>query len=274
MSDLALRTLSGAGFIAVMLCGLLINPFLFAALIIFIMTTMMIEFYRMAMGSRHILSRWIAIFTGIAEFCLLFSYCKWQIDVKFTALPLTLLMAVMISSIFSGDKEHMSDYAYILAGIVYIALPMSLSNLIAFKGGQFNALLLLSFFILIWFSDIGAYVIGRAFGAGKKKLAPDISPKKTWTGFWGGMSFCILAAIVLELTGIFPFPWYHCILLAVIMNLGGVCGDLYESMWKRHFGVKDSGRIIPGHGGMLDRFDSTLIAVPLGAIYLSVCGLI
>ncbi len=274
MSNLTLRTLSGAGFVAIMLCGLLISPYLFAALVIFIMTTMMIEFYRMAMGSRHPVSRWLAISTGIAEFCLLFSFCLWHIDIKFTALPLTMLMAVMISAIFSADKDHMSDYAYILAGLVYIALPMSLSNLVAFRGGEFNALLLLSFFILIWFSDIGAYVIGRAFGDGKKKLAPDISPKKTWVGFWGGMAFCIAAAIVLELTGIFPYPWYHCILLAVIMNLGGVCGDLFESLWKRQFGVKDSGHIIPGHGGMLDRFDSTLIAVPLGAIYLSISGLL
>lgn len=274
MSDITLRTLSGVGFVAIMLCGLLISPYIFAVLVIFIMTTMMMEFYRMAMGSRHPVSRWIAISTGIAEFCLLFSVCFWHLDIKFTALPLTLLMAVMISAIFSGGKEHMSDYAYILAGLVYIALPMSLSNLVAFRDGQFNALLLLSFFILIWFSDIGAYVIGRAFGDGKKKLAPEISPKKTWVGFWGGMAFCIVAAIVLELTGIFPYPWYHCILLAVIMNLGGVCGDLFESLWKRQFGVKDSGHIIPGHGGMLDRFDSTLIAVPLGAIYLSISGLL
>ena len=76
------------------------------------------------------------------------------------------------------------------------------------------------------------------------------------------------------LVGLWDFPWYHCLILAAIMDIGGVFGDLFESLWKRHFGVKDSGNIIPGHGGMLDRFDSTLIAMPLGAIYLSIMGLL
>ena len=274
MSNLALRTVSGAAFVAVMLCGLLINPYLFAVLIIFMMIGMMLEFYRLSMGSRHSFSCWIAIAAGVTEFSLLFSFFQLELDPKFVALPLTLLMAVMISALFSKGTDHMEDYAYILAGILYIAIPLSLSNFVAFRGGEFNALMLLGFFILIWCSDIGAYTIGRAFGKDTKKLAPGISPNKTWVGFWGGMIFCVGASIALWATGIFNFPWYHCMILAVIIDLGGVCGDLFESLWKRHFDVKDSGHIIPGHGGLLDRFDSTLIAVPLGAIYLSLAGLL
>ena len=274
MSNLALRTISGICFIAVMLCGLLISPYLFALLLIFMMVGMMYEFYNMSMGRRHPLSRWLAITAGVAEFCMLFSYMHWGLELRFLSLPLSLLMFIFISAVFCKDNEQMTDYAYIFTGIMYIAVPLTLSNFIAFKDGEFNATLLLCFFILIWFSDIGAYAVGKAFGNGRKKLAPNVSPKKTWVGFWGGMLFCIAAALVLGLSDIFPYPWYHCIALAVFMDLGGVCGDLFESMWKRKFGVKDSGNIIPGHGGLLDRFDSTLIAMPLGSIYLLMTGLL
>ena len=274
MNNLALRTVSGTVFVAIMLCGLLVNQYIFAALIIFMMVGMMLEFYRMAMGRRHLAGQIIAIAAGVAEFGLLFSFYNWGMDIRFVALPLSLLMAVPISAVLSRDHSHMDDYAYILAGILYIAIPLTLSNIIALRNGEFSARLLLCFFILIWCSDIGAYTVGRAFGNGKKPLAPSISPKKTWVGFAGGIGFCMIAAIAIMLFGLFDYPWYHCLALAVIMDIGGVCGDLFESLWKRHFGVKDSGSIIPGHGGLLDRFDSTLIAMPLGAIYLSATGLL
>ena len=274
MSNLTLRTISGIGFIAVMLCGLLINQYLFAVLVLFMMVTMMLEFYRMSMGKRHPGSKAIAICAGVAEFALLFAYFNWGLEVKYVALPIILLMALPISAVLSKDRSHPRDVAYIFTGLLYMVLPLALSNFIAFEGGEFNARLLLCFFILIWCSDIGAYTVGKLFGGGKRKLAEDISPKKTWVGFFGGLAFCMTAAIVIMFTGLFDFPWYHCLVLALIMDVGGVFGDLFESLWKRQCGVKDSGTIIPGHGGMLDRFDSTLVAMPLGAIYLSLTGLL
>ena len=124
--------------------------------------------------------------------------------------------------------------------------------------------------------DTCAYCIGKLIGHKfiSSKPFPEISPKKTWVGFFGGLLFCMVSAIVIKLTGIFDYHWGHCIALAALIHVGGVFGDLFESLWKRHFGFKDSGNIIPGHGGMLDRFDSTLIAMPLGAIYLSIMGLL
>ena len=274
MNNLTLRTISGAVFVVIMLCGLLLNQYLFGALILLMMAGMMTEFYRMAMGRRHLAGRIIAIAAGAAEFCLLFAFYNWDLQLHFVSLPLILVMALPISAVLSHEHEHVDDYAYIFAGLLYIAVPLTLSNVVAFKDGEFSARLVLCFFILIWCSDIGAYTIGRAFGKGKKPLAPTISPKKTWVGFAGGMVFCMIAAIAIMLFGLFDYPWYHCLALAVIMDIGGVFGDLFESLWKRHFGVKDSGSIIPGHGGLLDRFDSTLIAMPLGAIYLSSVGLL
>ena len=101
-----------------------------------------------------------------------------------------------------------------------------------------------------------------------RKLCPSISPKKSWIGFWGGMLSAVLAALIMNRIGMMTYPLVHCLLLAVVMHVAGVVGDLFESQWKRCYNLKDSGNIIPGHGGMLDRFDSALMAIPAGVLYL------
>ena len=101
-----------------------------------------------------------------------------------------------------------------------------------------------------------------------KKLCPSISPKKSWAGFWGGLLTALLTGAILYWTGLFTFPIWHCLIVSALMNVMGVFGDLFESLWKRAAGVKDSGNIIPGHGGLMDRFDSALFAIPVGYIYL------
>jgi len=271
MNNLVTRSISGVGFILLMLAGLLINQYFFAVLVVFVMVCCMYEFYRMSMGRRHPVARYTAIVTGVVLFLLLFAHYTLNLENKYIALSITPVAAIMISAVLSDDKVHVDDFAYIMTGLLYIAAPLTLSNFIAFKEGEFSGRWLLVFFILIWCSDVGAYCVG-SFLSGKgehKKLCPDISPKKTWAGFWGGMVACIIAAVVLNLTTLMNIPFVHCIVLAIIIHVGGVFGDLFESLWKRHFGIKDSGTIIPGHGGMLDRFDSTFLAMPLGAIYLS-----
>ena len=115
---------------------------------------------------------------------------------------------------------------------------------------------------------------GLLFGKNGKKLFPSISPKKSWAGFWGGLAVAVATAIILNVTGLLVIPWYHSIILAILMDVAGVYGDLFESLWKRIYEVKDSGKIIPGHGGFLDRFDSAIFAIPVGAIYLMLTGLI
>ena len=133
---------------------------------------------------------------------------------------------------------------------------------------------MLAFFIIIWASDVGAYCIGMLLGKYSKKLFPSVSPKKTWAGFWGGLVFAVLAGLILVWTGLWTYPWYHAVILSVIMHVAGVFGDLFESQWKRVCEIKDSGNIIPGHGGMMDRFDSALFAIPAGVIYLVIIGLL
>ena len=275
MNNTVVRTLSGAVYGALIFCSLLINGYFFAALIVFSMCAMMIEFYRMTMGESYKFSRALAIGAGVILFLLLY-FCKaFHMPGKYVALAIIPILIVMFNSLLVKDKSEFTKFAFIYTGLLYIAVPMSLSNLLAFREGTFNGLLLLCFFIIIWCSDIGAYILGSLFGQKYgRKIAPEISPKKSWIGFWGGLLFAVLAAMILHWTGLLSFPLVHCIILAVLMHGSGVAGDLFESMWKRCCNVKDSGNLIPGHGGMLDRLDSTLFAMPVGAIYLALFNLI
>lgn len=275
MNNTVVRTLSGAVYGALIFCSLLINGYFFAALIVFSMCAMMVEFYRMTMGESYKFSRALAIGAGVILFLLLY-FCKaFHMPGKYVALAIIPILIVMFNSLLVKDKSEFTKYAFIYTGLLYIAVPMSLSNLLAFREGTFSGLLLLCFFIIIWCSDIGAYILGSLLGQKYgRKIAPEISPKKSWIGFWGGLLFAVLAAMILHWTGLLSFPLVHCIILAVLMHGSGVAGDLFESMWKRCCNVKDSGNLIPGHGGMLDRLDSTLFAMPVGAIYLALFNLI
>ena len=275
MKNAIVRILSGVVYGALVFACLLINGYLFAALIIFMMCVMMAEFFRMTMGDSYRVSRTLAIVTGVILFLLLYFNCAFDMPGKFISLSIIPLLIVMCNSLMAKDKSEFLKFSYIYTALLYIAVPMSLANLLAFRGGTFNGLLLLCFFIIIWASDIGAYCLGSLLGQKYgKKIAPDISPKKSWVGFWGGYVSAVLTTLILHWTGWLGIPVLHCIVLATLMHMAGVAGDLFESMWKRCCDVKDSGSIIPGHGGMLDRLDSTLMAMPVGAVYLSLFNLI
>ena len=275
MNEFTVRTLSGIGFVLIMLAGLLVDKFLFAALVLFIMAAMMTEFYRMTIGEGYRKTRILAIVTGCILFTLVFLSSARIIPGKFVSLSIVPIILLMIASLYAKDRTDFRHLSHIYTGLLYISAPLTLTNLIAFKDGEFHTLLLLCFFVIIWCSDIGAYTVGCTLGRRfDKKLWPEISPKKSWAGFWGGLAFAVLAVLLLRLTGLMELPVIHCIVLAAIMHVAGVYGDLFESQWKRACDVKDSGRIIPGHGGMLDRFDSAIFAIPAGAIYLSLFNLL
>ena len=175
------------------------------------------------------------------------------------------------------NKENpLNNWAYAMLSQMYIALPFALLNVLAFHSdetaslSQYNAILPLSIFIFNWVNDTGAYCTGMLFG--KHKLFERISPKKSWEGSIGGGVFCILASFLLS--HFFPFMstgvWIGLALTVVVF---GTWGDLTESLLKRRLGIKDSGNILPGHGGMLDRFDSAILAIPAAVVYLYVVSL-
>ena len=275
MNNTVTRTISGIGFLAVVLGGLLVNQYLYAALFLLMMGSMLYEFYRMTMGQAYRYSQILAILLGITAFSLVFSVFAFGLDIRFLCINAILLLAIMIPSLFAKDKTDFKSYGFIYTGLLYIAVPLTLSNFIMFdKAGGFSGLMMLSFFCIIWASDVGAYCFGLLFGKNGKKLFPTVSPKKSWAGFWGGLLLALVTGGVLYWTHLLDFPLLHCLILAAIMNVTGVFGDLFESQWKRVCDIKDSGNLIPGHGGMLDRFDSALFAIPAGVIYLVIIGLL
>ena len=276
MNNFWLRTLTGIAFLAIMVFGLIWDRAIFGCLFLIILVIALQEFYQMALGKRFRIQQKLGVLAGAAAFLLVACHCFYGWDIRWLVAALIPLLLIPASCLLLPSREGFGDLAYIYAGLLYIALPISLSPLLMMDGEVFDGWFLLSLFIMIWCSDVGAYCIGTAFGQkpNSRRLAPDISPKTSWWGFWGGLVFCVGAAVGLHYLTWLPFPLIHCVVLGLIVGVGGVCGDLFESIWKRHFGVKDSGKCIPGHGGMLDRFDSSLVAIPLACVYLSLFGLL
>lgn len=270
------RTIFGALFLVVMLGGLLWHQDAFFFLFLFISAQMQREFYRINMGNSCSFLQDVGIAFGIILFSMAFYYFKGDLGLMYFVMGgMVGLLLLFCLAVLQKDHTSFTKLAYILAGLVYVAMPLALSNAVVFRGGAFSGLLMIAFFCIIWASDIGAYCFGMLFGQKlwPAKMCPRISPKKSWAGFIGGLLMAVLAGAIISWTGLVQFPIWHCMIMAALMHVTGVFGDLFESLWKRAAGIKDSGSIIPGHGGLLDRFDSTLFAIPTGVIYLVITGL-
>ena len=276
MSNLLKRILSGGIFLALMLVALLLNQYVFLAFMSVILVLMMNEFLKMTMGTEYKKSQILSIIAGLIIFLMSFLYRSGICAPKFGLLVLIPIFIVMVNALYVKDKTDFGKFANAYTAMLYIAVPLSVFNVVAFhQMGVFDGLLLLSFFAIVWASDSGAYLFGITLGQKYgKKLFPSISPKKSWMGFWGGLFTAILTSVGLHYLGIWDFHILHCIVLSVVMNVSGVYGDLIESQWKRYYCIKDSGKSMPGHGGMLDRFDSALLSIPCGLIYLYITNII
>ena len=276
MNNFVKRTLSGIGFAAVMLAALLTNKFVFGFVMLLSLVVMMREFLRMTCGSEYRYSQALSILAGATLFSLVFLYKGFNLPGRFVMLAMVPVFALMITSLYLKDKKDFHKFANLYTSILYIAIPWTLFNFAAFNAeGQFSGILLLSFFGIVWASDVGAYLFGITLGQKYgKKLFPSISPKKSWIGFWGGVFTAVVVAVLLHKFEILHFSMLHSMILAVLINVASVYGDLIESQWKRHYNIKDSSNLIPGHGGLLDRFDSALVAIPTGVIYLVVTNLL
>ena len=192
---------------------------------------------------------------------------------------LVTLIYLMVSELYLKQEDPVHDWAYTMMSQLYIALPFSLLNVLAFQsdasGIHFVWSVPLSVFVFLWINDAGAYICGSLLG--KHKLFPRISPGKSWEGSIGGGILVIIVAVLISwlLPSVISPSTLHLppstieyIGLGLVVVVFGTWGDLVESLFKRTLGIKDSGHILPGHGGMLDRFDSTLMAVPAAVVYL------
>ena len=284
MNNFVKRTISGVGFAAIMLAAFLTNEFVYGVVMILSLMIMMKEFLSMTCGKEYRYSQVMSIFAGVCLFTLVYLYKAFNFPGRLVILAFIPMFVLMVNSLYLKDKRRFDKFANLYTAILYIAVPWSVLNFAVFAedGGAFNGHLLLCFFGIIWGSDVGAYLFGITLGQKYgRKLFPSISPKKSWIGFWGGMLMSVAVAVTLYYLDFFPSfsasattDVCNYVAMAVLLHVTGVYGDLIESQWKRHYNVKDSGSIIPGHGGLLDRFDSALLAIPIGVIYLVVANVL
>jgi phosphatidate cytidylyltransferase len=187
------------------------------------------------------------------------------------------LIVIMVRELYFKKPSPINDWVHSLFPVIYIALPFALTSMLAFDiqgpGTGYSPVVPVTLFIFLWCNDVGAYCTGCTIG--RHKLFERISPKKTWEGSIGGAVLTMIAAFLLHrfLPDWYGFmPVWAWIGMALVVVLFGTWGDLIESLMKREMGIKDSGKILPGHGGMLDRFDSALLAIPATVVYLSLIG--
>ena len=271
-SNLVQRTITGVLFVIILVGGILYSPLSFGILFTLICALSVHEFAHLInkSGEAHINSM-ITSLGGAYLFLALMGFCTSAADARIFLPYLALLLYLMITELYLKRPNPVGNWAYTMLSQLYIALPFALLNILAFHNNvatssvTYNPILPLSIFVFIWLSDTGAYCVGSLFG--KHRLFERISPKKSWEGSIGGAFFSIASSFIFA--HYFPFmstvQWVG---LAAIVVIFGTWGDLTESLMKRHLGIKDSGNILPGHGGMLDRFDSALMAIPAAVVYL------
>lgn len=275
MKELLIRTLSGAFYVATIVVPLTVAPWLFPVFALLYMEGMLQEFYGISIGRGVLVpERVTAGFAAAAAFMLVWLHCSGHtVPLAFIPLAVTAILTVFL---LRRERTLNAQFAYVFYGLAYVALPCVLAPLAVYPDGRFFGLNLLSLFCIVWCSDVGAYAVGTLLGqkAGSKKLAPSISPKKSWWGVAGAVVFGVAGAFVLCRTALFLVPAVHALVLGFLVSVLSVMGDLVESLWKRHFGVKDSGSILPGHGGFLDRLDSAIFAFPAVLAYLAAFNLL
>ena len=275
--NLIVRTITGVLFIAIMVSGFL-RPQAMVFLFSLITGLTIWEYCSLVNELKTVtVNRFITTVAGVYFFLAVAGINSGYIQTNGVFVPYLLtIVYLFVSELYTRNENAIHDWAYTMLSQMYIALPFSMINVLAFRQApdgdiHYYYLLPLSVFIFLWTNDTGAYCSGSLLG--KHKLFPRISPAKSWEGSIGGALFVFIAAAVVgylesqsnALSGLTIVQWLG---LGLVVTVFGTWGDLVESLFKRTLGIKDSGNILPGHGGMLDRFDSSLMAIPASVVYL------
>lgn len=276
MTNLVERTLTSILFVVVLLGSIIQSEFASSILFFMIILLCQREFYNFFKSTEIKPQKKVGIIAGLAYFVIsvLASQTKVESETLFSIIPL--IFTIFIIELFRNRPRPIPNIAYTILGIIYIAVPFTLLHEMAYYkdyafGREYNFDILIGYFFVLWANDTGAYLIGRTFG--KHKLFPRISPKKTWEGSIGGAAMGLLVGFINSL--IFPeFPLVLWMGLAAIVVLFGSWGDLVESLFKRSLNIKDSGKLLPGHGGVLDRFDGIFISAPMVYTFLRLLSFI
>ncbi len=271
MKDLTKRTITGAIYVLSVIAAVCIDRYVAAVYFGMIMILALREFIIVSAKAEVRLNAPMIYFVSVVSYLALVSHAfgfAYSAIAMFASL--LCIIALAISALYVKSATPFTSMAYSLTAVGYIVLPLSLSNLLFAMHDYFDCNVLLSIFIFAWCNDTFAYLVGCKFG--KRRLFERHSPKKSWEGFFGGFAATVLAGTLMW--HFFSGNIYIWLLMAVVTTVVGTFGDLIESMFKRQMGVKDSGNILPGHGGILDRFDILLLVLPVMWIVLGIVQLL
>ncbi|MFT5667064.1 MAG: phosphatidate cytidylyltransferase [Vicingaceae bacterium] len=275
MSNFNERLLTGILFVIVLLGAIYQSELASSILFFFIILLCQREFYNFFKASVIKPQALVGMLGGLGFF--LASVIAFQANLNFNTLFLIvpLIFFVFVLELFRDRKEPIANIGYTILGIIYVSVPFTLLHQISYFnnyefGTSYNYEVLIGYFFVLWANDTGAYLVGRKIG--KTKLFERISPKKTWEGSIGGLFFGLLLGYINSqiFSGLDTLTWMTIALIVVIF---GSLGDLVESLFKRSLGIKDSGKILPGHGGVLDRFDGIFISAPMVFTFLKILSI-
>lgn len=280
MKNLMVRTLSGLVLVAVFVGAVLGSQWSFGALLLLILVGGQTEFYKLARETGLSPQRWMGLAVGVLLFALNFivfrQFSRSVTDeaggaVLYLLLYIGLLLPTLfVCELFRRSATPLANLGATLLGVQYVAVPLSLLLYVPVLAGDgvWRPETVLCYIFIIWANDVFAYLVGMTFG--RHRLCERLSPKKSWEGFFGGLA----GAVATGLAAAYALDANYWVWggLALVASLSGVAGDLVESMFKREAGVKDSGQVIPGHGGVLDRFDALLLSAPYVFLYLLLVG--
>lgn len=276
MNNFIKRTLTGILFVAVLVGAILYSATTFTLLFALITGMAVWEFATLInQGGKAVINRPICGLAGVWLFLAITGFNEGMFGSEAFAPYLLILIYLLVSELYLRRPDPVSNWAYTMMSQLYVALPFALLSVLYFypmqavRDGQvvvgISPILPLAVFIFLWASDSGAYLVGSLIG--KHRLFERISPKKSWEGSIGGGVLALIAAWALWC--FFPFmTLWQWMGMALVVVVFGTWGDLVESLMKRQLGIKDSGNILPGHGGILDRFDSAMLAIPAVVVYL------
>ena len=273
MKDLSQRTLTGIVYVLVMLAGAALHPVLFVLVFGVLLFLTQFEFYQLVEKAGNSPRKNTGLTLGVLLFATCFGIVNNLLPVRSYLLFIPALTFIFLYETFSQKPGILANSAITFTGFVYVAIPFSLLNFMVFPeypfSTAFNSRILLGVLLIVWTYDSMAYLIGSRLG--KNKIYEKISPNKTWEGFLGGAVFALCSGFLCHLVfkQISLTDW---IVIALIVIIFGTLGDLFESIIKRRLNVKDSGTMLPGHGGLLDRFDSLLFVIPVVFVWLSLTG--
>jgi phosphatidate cytidylyltransferase len=281
--NLLTRTATGVVFVTVMMAGLLCGRLPFAVLLFAITAGCMWELYGLAEKTGAAPHKTLGVLIGLLIVGINIGIVEAIVnDVNFAkyviiavVLVILLVVAVPLLDLWRRKGSAISNTGATFLGIAYVALPVSLIAFFPLSGNNFmflwSPLIVPAYLLVVWANDVFAYLVGIAVG--KHKMWERLSPKKTWEGFFGGLVGAVVVAVLLAKFILIEDVWIW-VGLGVLTSVTAVLGDLVESHFKRSAGVKDSGRLLPGHGGLLDRFDAMLISAPFVFIFFLIVALI